>query len=367
MRMAIERRRALRRIAVMMGIGLTGCAEGRQPPKPTDMVEIRSGLTFIFGSSEFCWPPGTAQTQRPNCDTQIEGGFALVPPPVEVTLQPFAIDVHEVTNLQYLYCVEMGKCTDVDGYNAVTTEQRDYYDTDRFANYPVNRVSWNQARNYCEFVGKRLPTEVEWERVARGNSDQGVSRPFPAEGINQITDCQANDGQGFAVSYCRGNQNFIAVTESTRDFVLEDGQKIFGLLGNVAEWTDTWARTEMGCKDDPPCSQQRDCSPSDNVCISESKNCPACIAADDCYYMCEGKSLQTIICTPFTDDEQPVSQSQLLPTGGQQKIVRGGGVLTNTLNSCRLRSTRPNDKGGMFALNTTTPETGIGIRCAKDL
>lgn len=357
----------MRKTIVIAMMGAMGCAEGREPPAATSMVEIRSGLTFTFGSSEFCYPPGTAVNQRPNCDTSIEGGFALVPPPVEVTLAPFAIDIHEVTNLQYLYCVEMGVCTDVEGYNAITTEQRDYYDTDRFANYPVQRITWNQARDYCAFVGKRLPTEIEWERVARGNPDDGISRPFPAEGVNAIEDCQADNGQGFAVSYCRGNQNFIEVDSSTRDFVLEGDQKIFGLLGNAAEWTDTWARTEMGCKDDPPCEQERECASGDNTCISEAKNCPACTAPDDCYYMCEGKSLQTIICTPFGDDEQPVSQSQILPTGGQQKIVRGGGVLTATANTCRLRSTRPNDKGGMFALNTTTPESGVGIRCAKDL
>lgn len=344
-----------------------GCAEGRDVPAITEMVEIRTGLTFTFGRSDFCWPPNTAASQRPNCQTPISGGFALVPPPVEVTLAPFAIDVHEVTNLQYLHCVATGGCTDLVAYNGATNEQQEYYDTDRFADYPVNRVTWNQADAYCKSVGKRLPTEVEWERVARGNPDDGVDRMFPADGVDELTDCQASSGEGFAVNFCRGNENFIAVTESSRDFVTEGGQRIYGLLGNVAEWTDTWAQTEMGCKDEPPCKQQKDCAIDDNQCITDSKNCPLCTAEDDCYYMCAGESLQTIVCTPFSDAEQPLAQDEILPDGGSQKIIRGGGVKTVESASCRLRASRPNDKLGMFALAVTSTDPGIGFRCAKDL
>lgn len=353
----------MRKTIVIAMMGAMSCAEGREPPAATSMVEIRSGLTFTFGSTEFCSAPGTL---APNCADEESGSFALVPPPVQVTLEPFAIDSHEVTNLQYLYCVEVGQCTDIDGYNGVTTEQRDYYDTDRFANYPVHRVTWNQARDYCAFVGKRLPTEVEWERVARGNPENGINRPFPAEGVTTLEGCQANDGQGFAVNFCRGNQNFMEVTESSTDFVLEGGQKIYGLLGNVIEWTDTWAKVEMGCKADPPCTQERFCS-GDLDCISDAKDCPACEGPDDCYYMCDGQARKTIICEPFAASEQPVAQSDILPTGGQQKIVRGGGVTTSSSGACRLRSTRANDRTGMVSINTTSADSGIGFRCAKDL
>lgn len=354
-------------LMAMVALGaLVGCAEGREPPAVTEMVEVTSGLTFTFGSTEFCAPPNTAASQIPNCNTPILGGFALVPPPVRVTLEPFAIDVHEVTNEQYLHCVALGNCTDLDAYNGATNEQEVYYDTDRFAHFPVQRVTWQQANNYCLSVGKRLPTELEWERVARGNPDAGVDRPFPADGIDGLTDCQSQSGEGFAVNFCRGNENFIDVTESSRDFVTENGQRIYGLLGNVAEWTDTWAQTEMGCKADPPCVQQRDCPTNDDICVTESKNCPAC-DAQDCYYMCEGQELQTIVCTPFSQAEQPVTPSQVLPDGGSQRIIRGGSVKTVESASCRLRSTRPNDKLGMFALAVTNTDPGIGFRCARSL
>ena len=345
---------------------LTACAEGIEPPALTAEVEITSGLTFTFGRADFCAPPNTAESAKPNCQTPIPGGFALVPPPVEVTLAPFAIDVHEVTNEQYLHCVAIGKCEDLGAYNGATEEQRDYFKTDRYANYPVNRVSWNQAQKYCESIGRRLPTEIEWERVARGNPDKGIDRPFAADGIDRLEDCQEQSGEGFAVTFCRGNANFIDVTESTRDFVTEDGQRIYGMLGNAAEWTDTWALTEMGCKDEPPCAQERDCAPTDTVCVNQSKNCDAC-GPDDCYYMCQGQSLQTIVCTPYTPAEQPVAAAVVEPDGGSQKIVRGGGVRTTDDIACRLRSSRPNDKKGLFALATTSTDQGIGFRCARTL
>ncbi|MBL8784424.1 MAG: SUMF1/EgtB/PvdO family nonheme iron enzyme [Deltaproteobacteria bacterium] len=369
-------------ITLMSLGGLAACAEGREPPALTDMVEIKTGLTFTFGSEEFCWPPSTPTAQRPNCTTPITGGFALVPPPVEVTVAPFAIDVHEVTNIQYLHCVASGGCTDLSAYNAATIEQQDYYDTDTFANYPVNRVTWTQADAYCRWAGKRLPTEVEWERVARGDPSKGVDRPFPANGITDVTQCQRDSGAGFASVYCRGNENFIEVNSSTTDWVTDDGNpsstKIYGLFGNAAEWTDTWAKIEMGCKAEAPCLAQRfcpdcgstnpaNCTTEHNQCVADSKDCPACVNPDDCYYDCLGQSLQTIVCTPFSDAEQPVAQGQILPDGGSTKIVRGGMVKTNEAASCRLRSTRPNDKNGMFALATTSTDQGIGFRCAKTL
>lgn len=355
-------------VAAIGVCSMAACAEGKEPPALTDEVRIESGLTFTFGRTDFCAPPGTPESQKPNCDNPISGGFALVPPPVEVTLEPFAIDVHEVTNEQYLHCVALGKCDDLGAYNGATEDQRDYYDTDRFAHYPVNRVSWNQAQKYCESIGRRLPTEVEWERVARGNPDEGIDRPFAADGLTSLEDCQSGSGEGFAITFCRGNANFIDVTESTRDFVTENGQRIYGMLGNTSEWTSTWSKIEMGCKDDPPCTQEKNCpvGADHDVCVGESKNCDAC-GADDCYYMCDGKSLKTIVCTPYSQAEQPVAALELEPDGGSQKIVRGGDVRTASDVSCRLRSSRPNDKKGLYALLTTNTDQGIGFRCARSL
>lgn len=85
-----------------------------------------------------------------------------------VTVADFFLDKTEVTNSAYLECVQAGVCKpyrdDVArGFRAGPEAAF------RGAQQPVVGVSWFDASDYCQFRGKRLPSEAEWERAARGD------------------------------------------------------------------------------------------------------------------------------------------------------------------------------------------------------
>ncbi len=84
----------------------------------------------------------------------------------QVTLDTFAIDPHEVTNAEYEECVKANACSPP---REVRSESRpQYYGNKKYDDYPVIWVSWEDARKFCQWKGKRLPTEAEWEKAARG-------------------------------------------------------------------------------------------------------------------------------------------------------------------------------------------------------
>ncbi len=140
--------------------------------RPSGRVRI-PGATFVMGSTVTELEQAVAL-----CETQPYGGARLVDdfsgnslsvcdprafvegPAHDVTLSPFEIDRTEVRVADYARCVSAGACSPP-GFS--TGDPR----FDR-PDLPVVLVSWNDARDYCGWVGARLPTEAEWEYTARG-------------------------------------------------------------------------------------------------------------------------------------------------------------------------------------------------------
>ncbi len=95
-------------------------------------------------------------------------------PSHEVDVRAFFLDLTEVTNEAYAACVAARTCLAPDKENA----KKNGFDSDtgfRGPKQPASAISWEDARSYCAWVEKRLPTEAEWERAARGDD----ARTYP--------------------------------------------------------------------------------------------------------------------------------------------------------------------------------------------
>lgn len=126
----------------------------------------------------------------------------------EINLPAYSIDKYEVTNSQFA---------------RFNLDHR--YEPDK-ANFPVTMVSLNDASAHCEALDKRLPTEQEWEKAARGTD--GRIYPWGNEFIKIacITSETATEGQPMPVGSC------------------EKGKSPYGAMdmaGNVWEWTSSFS------------------------------------------------------------------------------------------------------------------------------
>ncbi|MFN8457216.1 MAG: SUMF1/EgtB/PvdO family nonheme iron enzyme, partial [Anaerolineae bacterium] len=167
-------------------------------PQPKNMALVPAGY-FQMGSST---------------------GQANEKPEHPVFVDAFYIDLFEVSNAQYRRCVEAGGCTA--GNKADSFTYQGYRDNPTYDNYPMVGVTWDQAKAYCTWAGKRLPTEAQWEYAASG--PQNLTWPWGNTFNANLSAASATDVQPVD-SYAEGVSPF----------------GVYNMAGNVTEWvTDTY-------------------------------------------------------------------------------------------------------------------------------
>lgn len=106
--------------------------------------------------------------------------------------------------------------------------------------HPVVQIAWEDALAYAEWVGKRLPTEAEWEWAARGGLEQQIY-PWGDEDINKNKP-RANFWQGM-FPYQNTEQDGYFGTSPVKSF-LPNPYGLYDMAGNVWEWCQDWYKND---------------------------------------------------------------------------------------------------------------------------
>jgi formylglycine-generating enzyme required for sulfatase activity len=183
-------------IGLAVCVGLAFAQTAPKKKAPPGMVSVPAGK-FWMGCNE-------------QVDTQCRDNEK---PYHRVYLDAFYIDKFLVTQAEYNECVNSGTCTANQKFNRFTGVRQ-----------PVVGVSWDDANTYCEWAGKRLPTEAEWEKAARGTE----GRVYP---------------WGNSIDATKANYADLKIGKTSKVGSYPSGASPYGAMdmaGNVWEWVADW-------------------------------------------------------------------------------------------------------------------------------
>ncbi len=185
----------------------------QDPPAPPGMARIPAG-EFTMGRTKLTGDDKTKMRPVVLLDDR---------PAHQVKLDAYWLDKTEVTNQQYAAFVR------------ATSRKPPYHWQDPQPippDFPIYNVNWDDANSYCAWAGKRLPTEAEWERAARGGKE-GLSFP---DG-DKLDEKQAL----FGVETGPGRVGQFP----------PNGFGLFDMAGGVSEWTADWFERDHYAHSEP--------------------------------------------------------------------------------------------------------------------
>lgn len=207
-----------------------------------DPYDIPEGMAFIPGGATTIGSDDGSPNERPVFETEVK---------------PFFMDKNLVTVTEFSeFIEETGYVTEAEEFgngivfdfdngewflmDGVTWEYPNGPDGEKAElNHPVRQVSFNDAKAYLDWAGKRLPTEIEWEHAARGGKNSNSPYAW-GESLIEQGSYQANTWTGTFPVQNTAEDGYLQTSPVGEFNITELGLTDMG--GNVWEWTDSWYR-----------------------------------------------------------------------------------------------------------------------------
>jgi formylglycine-generating enzyme required for sulfatase activity len=211
-----------------------------------EMVLIEAGW-FEMGSTKEQMDAAYQLGKKYNKDTK-RAWFKSEKPQHRVWVDAYYIDKTEVTNREYRQFMEASgyerkEYWSAEGWKFIQqkkiTEPR-YWSNPEFnqPNQPVIGISWYEAEAYASWAGKKLPTEAQWEKAARGNDKRKYAWGNEAADGSRANYCDAKCVYNWKDKSANDGHNYTSPVGSYEAGKSPDG--IYDLTGNVWEWVRDW-------------------------------------------------------------------------------------------------------------------------------